>query len=92
MPNDTIPSEYRRYHLSRGLFLNRYFLIILGEPFSLRPPQLHPPQTFRMDTLLQEMRNIAAAPNADAATTVATAPQVSELALQGKNWDGVEKL
>ena len=46
-----------------------------------------------MDTLLQEMRNITAAPNAAAAAaTVATAPQVSELALQGENWDGVEKL
>ena len=55
----------------------------------MRPPQLQPSQTFRMDTLLQEMRNLGVASSATgppAAAAVATAPQVSELALQGENW------
>ena len=61
----------------------------------MRPPQLQPPsQTFRMDTLLQEMRNLGAASSATgpmAAAAVATAPQVSELALQGEHWYGTLK-
>ena len=66
---------------------------ISEEPFSqMRPPQMQPPQTFRMDTLLQEMRNLGVASSATtgppAAAAVATAPQVSELALQGENWYG----
>ena len=69
------------------------------DPFTRGPlDQLRHPQqgqpAFRMDSLLQEMRNLEAASSAAgpsaAAAAVATAPQVSQLALQGENWDGVE--
>ena len=66
------------------------------DPFTRGPlEQLRHPQqaqpAFRMDSLLQEMRNLEAASSAGpSAAAVATAPQVSQLALQGENWDGVE--